>query len=90
MPLRMAEYALGVYRLLGRFPRQIVLYVGEPSVRMETQLLGPGFTFRYEAVDIRALDGNHLLESEDVGDNVLAILTKLRAGKPKMGSGNLI
>jgi hypothetical protein len=27
MPLRMAEYCLGVYRLYGRFPRQVVLYV---------------------------------------------------------------
>ena len=30
MPLRMAEYCLGVFRLFGRFPQQIVLYVGEP------------------------------------------------------------
>ena len=29
MPLRMAEYCLGVVRLFGKFPRQIVLYVGE-------------------------------------------------------------
>jgi hypothetical protein len=27
MPERMAEYALGAYRLFRRFPRQIVLYV---------------------------------------------------------------
>src|ERR1700733_943585 len=38
MPLRMAEYSLGVYRLLGRFPRQVVLYVGEPRLRMPDQL----------------------------------------------------
>ena len=29
-------------------------------------------------VDIRELDGERLLESEDVGDNVIAILTRLR------------
>src|ERR1022692_979046 len=32
MPLRMAEYCLGVFRLFGRFPRQVVLYVGEPQL----------------------------------------------------------
>ena len=29
MPLRMAEYCLAVYRLYGKFPRQILLYVGK-------------------------------------------------------------
>ena len=38
MPLRMAEYALGVYRRFGQFPRQIVLYMGEPVL-----LMRPGF-----------------------------------------------
>jgi len=28
MPLRMAEYCLSVFRLLGTFPRQVLLYVG--------------------------------------------------------------
>lgn len=28
MPLRMAEYSLGVYRQYGQFPLQFVLYVG--------------------------------------------------------------
>lgn len=34
MPLRMAEYALGVYRQFGRFARQCVLYGGEPDLQM--------------------------------------------------------
>ncbi len=78
MPIRMAEYALGAYRMLGSFPRQIVLYVGRAAVRMETRLTGPGFEFHYELVDIRDLDGEWLLASEQVGDNVLAILGRLR------------
>jgi len=40
MPVRMAEYSLAVLRLLGRFPRQILLYVGEPPLRMESELKG--------------------------------------------------
>ena len=37
--------------------------------------------FRYRVFDIRELDGERLLESEDVGDNVIAILTRLRDHK---------
>ena len=36
--LRMAEYALGTYRLRGKFPRQIVLYVGEAPLVMPSEL----------------------------------------------------
>src|SRR5207248_1109177 len=32
--LRMAEYSLGIYRLLRKFPRQVLLYVGEEPLRM--------------------------------------------------------
>src|SRR5437016_10847950 len=78
MPLRMAEYCLGIYRLLGKFPRQLCLYVGEAPLRMDSELRGPAVSFRYEMIDIRSLDGDRLLESPEVGDNVIAILTRLR------------
>jgi hypothetical protein len=78
MPLRMAEYCLGVFRLFGRFPRQVLLYVGEAPLRMESELRGDDVWFRYRTVDIRSLDGDRLLESQDIGDNVIAILARLR------------
>src|SRR5580692_11460695 len=81
MPLRMAEYSLGVYRLLGRFPRQVVLYVGEPRLRMPDKLRGPGVRFQYRVIDIRRLDGDRLLRSGVIGDNVIAILARLRDDK---------
>ena len=81
MPLRMAEYCLSVFRLFGTFPRQVLLYVGEAPLRMESELRGPDVWFRYRAIDIRDLDGDRLLESEDVGDNVIAILARLRDHK---------
>ena len=77
MPLRMAEYCLGVYRLFGQFPRQIVLYVGEAPLRMESELRGPDVSFAYRLIDIRTLDGDRLLESGEVGDNVIAILARI-------------
>jgi hypothetical protein len=80
MPLRMAEYSLGIFRLFRQFPRQILVYVGELPLRMQTELDGPDFSFRYRAVDIRTLDGDRLLDSAAVGDNVIAI-TRLRDHK---------
>jgi len=58
MPLRMAEYCRGVFRLFGRFPRQVVLYVGEPTLRMESELRGPDVLLWYRLIDIRMLDGD--------------------------------
>jgi hypothetical protein len=81
MPVRMAEYSLGIFRLFGRFPRQVLLYVGEAPLRMERELRAPDMWFRYNAVDIREFDGDRLLESAEVGDNVIAILTRLRDHK---------
>ena len=81
MPLRMAEYCLGVFRLFERFPRQVLLYVGEAPLRMASELRGDDVWFRYRAIDIRELDGERLLESEEVGDNVIAILARLRDHK---------
>ena len=79
--LRMAEYALGTYRLTGQFPRQMVLYVGAPHLTMPNELRGPSFLNSYQVIDIRDLDGQLLLASADVGDNILAILTRLRDHK---------
>jgi hypothetical protein len=81
MPLRMAEYCLDVFRLFGRLPRQVVLYVGEAALSMESELRGHDVCFQYRLVDIRTLDGDRLLESEGVGDNLIAILARLRDDK---------
>jgi hypothetical protein len=78
MALRMLEYCTSVYRLFRRLPRQVLLYVGEAEMRMPRELTGECLWFRYEAVDIRTLDGDVLLESGSVGDNVIAVLARLR------------
>src|SRR6266446_6563009 len=56
MPLRMAEYCLGVRRRFGKFPRQILLYVGEALCSMDSELRGPDQSMRYRTIDIRDLD----------------------------------
>jgi uncharacterized protein DUF4351 len=81
MPFRMLEYCVGVQRVLGQFPRQFVLYVGEAPMRMESKVRVPDLSFQYGLIDIRNLDGDRLLESRDVGDNLIAILAHLRDDK---------
>jgi predicted transposase YdaD len=77
MALRMAEYSLRIYRQFKKFPRQIVLYVGEPKLRMKAELSGPDSTFQYTLIDARELDGNQLLASSRIEDNLMAILARL-------------
>lgn len=81
MPLRMAEYCLRVYRLFGRFPHQVVVYVGEPPLATASELNGPALTYSYRLLDIRELNGERLLESEQVGDNIVAILARVKDPK---------
>ena len=76
-PLRMAEYLFGIRRKYGRLPRQVALYVGEAPLRMKHGIEGPGVSVRFHLVDIRDLDGEQLLASANMGDNVLAVLTRL-------------
>jgi len=76
-PLRMAEYLFGIGMRFGRLPRQVILYVGEAPLRMKDRVEGPGVSVRFHLVDIRELDGERLLASGNMGDSVLAVLTKI-------------
>jgi len=77
MALRMLEYAAAIHRQFGRFPEQMVLYVGEAPLKMKSQLAGPRLEFACRIVDIRSLDGEALIASGRVEDNVIAVLARL-------------
>jgi hypothetical protein len=81
MALRMLDYGLRVYKQHEKFPRQIVLYLGEAALHMSDELMLPGLSFQYRVVDIRELDGERLCESGAIGDNVIAILARWPDGK---------
>jgi len=81
MAARMAEYFLGVHRLFDRFPRQVCVYLGEAPMNMPDKLRAHRFSFEYELIDVRTLDGDQLLASPHVGDNLFAILARLRDHK---------
>ncbi len=77
MALRMAEYNLQIYRNYDQFARQVVLYVGRKPMQMRAELSGAGHQSSYALVDMRTVDGERLLTSGDIGDNVLAVLARL-------------
>lgn len=77
MPYRMAEYYLAIYRQVERHPLQIVIYVGDDPLRMKAELATPAMTHRYQLFDIRTVDSRVLLDSPEMDDNMLAILTRL-------------
>jgi hypothetical protein len=76
---RMAEYSFGIARQYGDFPRQIAIYVGSRPMRMKNRIDSPNFSFRFELIDIRDLDGEPLLASPNLSDNVIAVLTSAGA-----------
>jgi predicted transposase YdaD len=76
LPLQMAEYSLRVYRIQKQFPEQYVLYVGDPEMKMASELAGPNHVCRYTIIDIRSFDEEILLNSPFAADNVLAILAR--------------
>jgi hypothetical protein len=75
--LRMAEYLFGIGRQYGKLPRQVALYVGEAPLRMKDRVEGADVSVRFHLADIRHLDGEELLASSNIGDNVVAVLTRL-------------
>jgi hypothetical protein len=78
MALRMAEYYLRIVRQHKQFARQIVLYVGEAALTMPSEFVSKTMQFSYTLLDIRRLDTETLLDSPNIEDNLLAILTNLR------------
>ena len=74
---REAEYYLWLYRRLGGHVEQVALYVGnEPPRRAAARFKTPAMQFQFRLLDIRDFDGELLLASADLTDNMLALLTR--------------
>jgi hypothetical protein len=73
-PQRMLEYGVGIWRLEGFFPRQLLLYVGNEPLRITNQFSTAHLDYRFEIIDIRNLDGDTMIESQSVPVNILSIL----------------
>jgi len=76
MPWRMLEYYGLLYQHYQQQALQQVLYVGERPMTLATQIAHSTLTFQYSAIDIRTLDGQPLLQSPVLEDNLLALLCR--------------
>ncbi len=73
---RELDYYVGFHRLLKEHVEQIVLYAGREALSMMPVFESPSTHHKFRILDVRQMDGEDLLESDDWGDNALALLTK--------------
>jgi hypothetical protein len=73
---REGMYCLMIAQKYWRRVRQVVLYVGQPKMRMEDRLDLGDTKVAYRLLDIREIDAGELLRSGRPGDLVLAMLAK--------------
>ena len=73
---REGMYCLMIGQKYRRQVRQVVLYVGQPKMRMEDRLDLGDTKVSYRLLDIREIDAGELLRSARPGDLVLAMLAK--------------
>jgi predicted transposase YdaD len=74
MEWRELEYYMLIYRLYGHPPIQVVLYFGKAPMTMRNTIAMESLQFRFMLFDIRSVSAKYLLGSDELSDNVLAIL----------------
>ena len=74
--LRMLEYYVYFVRALQQHIFQTVLYLGREPLRLETGYTSPSMSFEFRIINVRELDAEPLMASDDWADNVLAILAR--------------
>ena len=77
MPKRMLKYASLIYENYDQFPFQMVLYVGDRDIKIENEINEQNLRYNYEVSDIREFDCTKLIESEDITDNIIAVLCNI-------------
>src|SRR6266851_3250673 len=76
--LRMAGYYVEIYQAWARHPRQALIYVGRAKLRMSGRFKSPTLSFRFRVVDLRELNGQRFIDSDEASDQILAMLMRLR------------
>ena len=78
MPQRMLYYALAIQKTHKKFPKQLVIYVGEEDIEIKNSLSFNGNHFSYEVKNIKDIDCKPLIESDNINDNILSILCNIK------------
>ncbi|MBF0336883.1 MAG: hypothetical protein HQL05_03545 [Nitrospirae bacterium] len=77
MALRMLRNYAWLSLHYGRGLEQVVLYVGNPVLKMPNSVKSKQLAFKYTLRDMREIKSRQLLESTNPGDMVLSILGKM-------------
>jgi predicted transposase/invertase (TIGR01784 family) len=78
MPKRMLYYALLIENKHKQFPLQTVLYLGESENKTLNLIKTEKLEYSYEVRYIKDIDCQLLIDSEDINDNILAILCSVK------------
>ena len=78
MPIRMLNYATLIYQSYHELPKQLVLYVGDRDIDIENNLDFENLRYTYEVKDIKEFDCSMLIESDDISDNIIAVLCDIK------------
>lgn len=78
MPVRMLKYASLIYEHYGAFPKQIVLYIGARKRKIKDEIVTPDLWYTYEVKDISDFNCTELMDSENIADNIIAILCSIK------------
>ncbi|MBF0537947.1 MAG: hypothetical protein HQL03_06805 [Nitrospirae bacterium] len=73
---RMFLYAGFIYNQYNRLPIQIVLYIGNKPLNMDNSMEFGLIKYAYRLIDIRTIDSNKLIASDNLEDVLLAVLCK--------------
>jgi len=73
---RMFEYYAYLHAAHGQHVHQTVLYLGREPLRLESNFRTPSIHFQFEIINLRELDAEPLLASDDWADIALALLAK--------------
>ena len=56
----------------------MVLYVGDRNIKIKSKIKEKNLRYNYEVRDIRDFDCSKLIESDDITDNIIAILCNIK------------
>jgi hypothetical protein len=78
MPKRMLKYASLIYENYDEFPKQMVLYIGVKKIKIKNEISTQNLWYNYELRDISEFDCSKLINSENITDNIIAILFNIK------------
>jgi len=78
MPTRMLKYASLIHEHYKEFPKQMVLYIGVKKLTIKNKIITQDLCYTYEVRDISDFNCSELIDSEDITDNIIAILCSIK------------